>query len=312
MQLIPNSNGEDNRPVREFNDCHLPKGQPTGGRFCRRGGGAEVDPPLYLQEDVETARRMGIKPTFVQSPDPVRDMFGDVMDPLSRSNAQHGEVGWADEFGWYQRTPTGETRTVLRGGEFDPYEMRGGFWDSRREKKEVTPEDLTNPATPYDVASTFRHEIGHLLRTGFKATKATPEALASEIAAWQYAVEAAPNHTISHTMVRKGLMTHAYFEFRVASLLEQDPSLKRYYNPFDFSTIQRMVYREIDEKGLDPKIVAKAKAFTDRAIRSLDAYGAVLRKRGTRKTTPRKPPPSQAWAAQYRKVHPGPGGRGML
>ena len=41
MQLIPNSNREDNAPthllrLREFNKCHNPKGA-GGGRFCSMG-----------------------------------------------------------------------------------------------------------------------------------------------------------------------------------------------------------------------------------------------------------------------------------
>lgn len=40
MYLVPTSNGEDNAPVlREFNQCHAPGGQSTGGQFCSTGGG---------------------------------------------------------------------------------------------------------------------------------------------------------------------------------------------------------------------------------------------------------------------------------
>jgi hypothetical protein len=39
--LVPNSNGEDNSPVRlqEFNPCHAPAGSSAGGQFCASGAG---------------------------------------------------------------------------------------------------------------------------------------------------------------------------------------------------------------------------------------------------------------------------------
>jgi hypothetical protein len=39
MFVVPASNGEDNAPVREFNKCHVPGGNPTGGQFTAKGGG---------------------------------------------------------------------------------------------------------------------------------------------------------------------------------------------------------------------------------------------------------------------------------
>lgn len=38
MHIIPNSNGEDNSPLREFNSCHAPGGTPVGGQFCTGAG----------------------------------------------------------------------------------------------------------------------------------------------------------------------------------------------------------------------------------------------------------------------------------
>jgi hypothetical protein len=37
--VVPASNGEDNAPVREFNQCHVPGGNPAGGQFAAKGGG---------------------------------------------------------------------------------------------------------------------------------------------------------------------------------------------------------------------------------------------------------------------------------
>lgn len=68
--LIPNSNGEDNRPLWEFNSCHNPKG-PGGGRFCSApdtgsGGGSTRGwkPSMTPAEADEWAKNSLVKDTL--------------------------------------------------------------------------------------------------------------------------------------------------------------------------------------------------------------------------------------------------------
>lgn len=53
MFLIPDSNGEDNAPLREYNQCHNPAGQPTGGQFCGRDAFVGLTRPTPLQRLLE-------------------------------------------------------------------------------------------------------------------------------------------------------------------------------------------------------------------------------------------------------------------
>ena len=327
-------------PIHESNDCHLPAGSPEGGQFCSGGmflpvppkgsvgvgtpeGSAEL--PDYLKGDVARAARAGIVTHHRQQPEPVKTTSGEIVDPLALSHAERGETTYTVQGKGitFQRAPTGRIQITTRGGvyepEYDAYESSGDFWNIRRKKKDLTPEDLPEDAkrSAEDVVSTFRHEMGHILRKAgwpdrsFKAGTSTPYTLASEINAWQYAVEISPNHEVSERMVRDGLMSHGYFEFRLRQL--RTGELKR--TPlYDFEEVgRRWIDGELKQGVVNIEAHRQAVAFTNKAARALKNYGAVLRKKGLQFTVQRRPYiPKREHRKGLHAFEPGPGGRGQV
>lgn len=308
-------------PIHESNDCHLPAGSPQGGQFCSRSGhsGLGVYPfakgsqriPDFLKADVLRARRAGIEVFHAQQPEPVEDMSGDLHDPLARSHARRGQSNFSDEQYRMHRAPRGRIYITTRGGLFEPerevWSDRYGY-SARREKKTLTPETPFEKATPEDIISTFRHEMGHIFDDKFSPGKSTPMELAREIRAWQYALEISPDHTVSMPMVRRGLLSHAYAAFRTETLLDEHEKLfGGKINRWDRDEVGDRLFKDDVKKGaIDIAARRKAEQFTARVMRSLTNYGKVLRKRGI----VREPDP---WAqghiwAKYRKIPlPGPG-----
>ncbi len=275
-------------PIHE-NDCHLPAGSSEGGQFCSepklglRGYPYDKNSkrlPPYLKADVLRARRAGIEVFHGQQPEPVKDSTGKIHDPLALSHAKSGETVFWDEQG---RPHKASARIYIstRGGEYDPYydDYSGGSFAPRRKLKDLKPEDLTDPATPEDVQSTFRHEMGHILDRNFSGSrsKQTPMGLAREIRAWQYAVEVSPDHTVSARMVTAGLTSHGYFEFRREALRHEVARM----NSWDQEeALDRRVRQEIKDGILDEPTVRKSEAFAARVLKSLNNYGKILKKRG--------------------------------
>jgi hypothetical protein len=293
------------QPIHESNDCHNPAG-PGGGRFCSDHGprsGLAAYPrskyskplPGYLKADVLRARRAGIDVHHAQQPEPVMDSLGNIVDPLAKSQAQGGESTIDDEVIGFTKAPRGRILITTRGGEFEPtyndYSL--GAFSPRRKTKDLTPADLTDPATPDDVTSTFRHEMGHILDRNFgRAGQTVPIELARELRAWVYAVEASPEHTVSQKMVRSGLESHAYSVFRKQEILKENPWLQRGYSFELDERLENVFKQELrDKKPLSDPAAAKAQAFTDRAMKALNKYGEVLRKKGIGVPEPPAPKP---------------------
>lgn len=305
--------------IYEGNDCHNPEG-PGGGQFCGKDHGprsglgayphAKHSKPLpsYLKQDVLRARRAGIEVHHMQQPEPVRDVRGKIHDPLALSNAKGGEARFEDDVAGFVTAPRGRIVIATRGGEFEPTEIdySQNRFGGVRKKKSLTPADLTDPATPDDVTSTFRHEMGHILDQNFKGTKNTPPELARELRAWTYAVEASPDHTVSARMVRNGLESHAYAAFRKQAILA-DPDyayLKRGYIYDQQDSLDRVFTEEVRNGKIDAASAAKADAFTARSLKALNKYGEVLRRKGV--GVPEPPIPTPYIPKSTRPV-PGPG-----
>lgn len=311
MQLVPNSAGS----LVETNWCHVPAGSSNGGQFCSTDvghsfgripeGSAKI--PAYLKDDVRRARAAGILTYHQQQPEPVRGTNGVLYDPIAMSSARRGSQLYTDTSGHTNFAPTGRIVITTRGGVFEP---ERSVWDDkygfrqRLEKKAFTPADLKThmQATPEDVVSTFRHEMGHLIRRDFRGTKKTPDELASEISAWQYAVEIDPRHSISIPMAARGLQSHAYHVYRGETLAN---TIFKGSPRYRLDDLLSNALRGETER--DPVAWARAKVFTKRAITSLRNYGQVLTKRGLVRM------PDNSPSASYfrRNILPGPGARGL-
>lgn len=295
--------------LREENDCHNPAGA-AGGQFCSKDHGPRSglasyphdkrsrSLPSYLKMDVLRARRAGIEVFHQQQPEPIRDARGKIMDPLAMSNARRGETFFYDENDRRTLAPSGRIVITTRGGEFEPtetvYDPSDRFMSRpTRKPKELKPGDLTDPATPDDVTSTFRHEMGHILDQNFSGSKSksTPAELARELRAWVYAVEASPDHTVSNRMVTDGLESHAYAVFRKQAILKENPYLSRGYSFELEERLDRVFQNELrDRKPLDEASAAKASAFAARALKALNKYGNTLRRKGAGVPDPPVPP----------------------
>ena len=332
MRLIPASNNDSY--FREFNPCHAPAGSPDGGQFCsqdapslrhypRSQGSARI--PEYLKADVLKARQAGIEVFHSQQPEPVVDTLGYRQDPLALSHAEHGEKQYWDAKTGLSYTGKGRVYISTRGGEYDPmrtsYEKTSGFWNTKQVRKEMTPEDLKDPASAGDVQAVFRHEVGHLMRRDFnRGAVSTPSELASEIVAWQHAIENSPNHQVEEKFMRKGLLSHAYAAFRRESIKKEFLQTGSSWDREERAEI--MLRQETSRRGNHPWVQGaqgsgphiaaadkqRALKFTARAMKALRNYGAVLRKRGTAKVkkvrdpfgVPKRYPP-----------YPTPGGPGL-
>lgn len=312
-------------PLHEFNPCHNPEGT-AGGQFCSTRGSnpgllnvprprGSKDLPDFLKADVLAARRAGIMVQHTQQPEPVQDVTGQLHDPLALSHARRGEETYWDEKGWKHVAPRGRIRISTRGGEFDPMEtVYDSSFSSRRREKTLTPEMLpeAEKATVEDIVSTFRHEVGHILDDKTwpgQGSGKIGQSLAREIRAWQYAVEATPDHRVSQRMVRNGLTSHAYSEFRKQAMLEDPttPWFKRQGFTDREENLERAVQEEIRRGIINIEAHRKAEAFATRVQKSLTRYGDVLRKKGFVRVptarTPWRPKPT---------ILPGPGGRGWI
>lgn len=295
--------------LEEFNWCHNPEGA-KGGQFCSGEDALSGYPqekhsapiPDYLKADVLAARRAGIAVMHTQQPEPVKDVAGEMHDPLALSHAKGGSYDWWDEKGMRHTSATGRIRISTRGGEWVPtvdvYGSSG--WPVGKKDKPTTPDTPFEKASIEDVVSTFRHEIGHLMDRNFRGSKSgsTSDVMGREVRAWIAAVEMSPDHMVSERMVRNGLNSHAYYEFRKQEL-RKDPLYRRVASWDLDERLDRVIKNETE---VHPETLAKAKAFTERVIKSLKRYGAVLRKKGmVRVPTARHP-----W---YPKptVRPGPG-----
>jgi hypothetical protein len=314
------------RKMREFNNCHNPEGA-GGGQFCStRGSNPKLmlysrppgskDLPDFLKADVVAARRAGIEVFHAQQPEPVMGLEGQIHDPLAMSHARGGESRFFDKLGSQQLSRRGRVYITTRGGEFEPerevWDDQYGF-RARKVKKDLTPEMLPEAlkATVLDVVSTFRHEVGHIMDDSHVGGKIGTE-LAREIRAWQYAMEATPDHRISQPMLRRGLESHAYTVFRKQALPKELSYLSRTASWELDETLDRIIQNELRSGVINIEATRKAKAFADKTIRALDHYGTVLRKRGI----VRVPQPLDAdYFGKYgpkAKVIPGPGGRSQL
>lgn len=314
--------------LREFNQCHNPAG-PGGGQFCSGTGKVpsigrfarpegSVRIPDYLKADVERAARAGIVTYHHQQPEPVMDKHGNIHDPVALSHADPRSQEFRDvKTGFTSRPQTGKIRIVTRGGEFVPDEEvwndKYGFNTTRR-KKALTPEMLTTPATEEDVLSTYRHEVGHLMDPFIDKPSrgSTPAVLGKEIRAWIYAVEASPDHRVSQRMMKAGLDSHAYYEFRRQFYLTQAKEFRiSRYDQDEWAA--RQVEFEVKQKTVDPDTLAKSQRWAARAMRAINNYGAVLRKKGVGVREPKyKGRPDWAWKyVDRRTVVPGPG-RGTI
>lgn len=311
MLLVPNSYGA--RRLREHNDCHSPE----DGKFCSKEGSLRyygrpeksARIPEYLRDDVKRAARAGIGTFHHQQPEPVQDVTGKLHDPLAKSHANRNEYVFFDDAGVMHKKPGGKIFIATRGGDYedkqDVWVGSGHFGNFRKEPKKFKPEDLpeADRATVQDIVSTYRHEMGHILNRDFRSTKKTPYELASEIAAWQYAVEITPGHEVSERMVRKGLESHAYSAFRHQYWLNSTTvkSAPR-YDQDDYAN--RLVQNEVKDGKVFPETVAEARAFTERVVKSLKNYGAALRKKGAT----RVPRVKDVWfQKRHENITPGPG-----
>lgn len=305
-------------PLHEYNQCHVPSG-PDGGQFCSTRGlknyprpRDSADLPDFLKDEVLLARQAGVATYHRQQPEPLMDIRGEIVDPLAYSNARRGEEVYYDKQGFKHVAPRGRIVITTRGGEFEPTEQvwsADGFPQGRRQK-DLTPEMLPEKAkaTVEDIESTFRHELGHIMddQTWGGGGKIGVE-LAREIRAWQYAVAISPDHKVSQAMVRRGLESHAYSVFRKEALPAELTYLK--HTPrWDLDvTLERIVQNELRSGVINIEAHRKAVAFTNRTMKALDNYAAVLRKKGLVRIPQASDPYFPA-----RKVHPGPGGRGWL
>jgi len=308
-----------------MNPCHAPE----SGEFCSGSGRGplsihpypkdSVKIPAYLKDDVARAARAGIVTTHRQQPEPVRDITGQIHDPLAMSNARRGEETYFDAKGSMNIAYTGRVHIVTRGGVFEPEEQTWGkYGPSGRKTKEMTPDMLTNPASVHDIVSTYRHEVGHIMDDNFKGSKTATGPLAREIRAWTYAVEIAPDHTVSERMVRSGLESHAYHEFRVQEHLNS-PTGKRIarYDADEWAT--RQVQNESKNNFVDAPTAQRAQRLASRVVTSLARYGEVLRKKGVvRIPKGRAPYFPKRWkmgigtGPDMYRPQSGPGGRGLL
>jgi hypothetical protein len=310
-------------PLREQNNMHWPGGSSKGGQFAPKTGGGpqgSVKLPAYLKNDVRAALNAGIHTFHNQQPEPVKDLSGKIHDPLAMSHADSNTRTWRDDKGFTHTSQGGKIYIVTRGGEYQPernvWQDKHG-WTTRKEKKELSPADLKHPASVNDIVSTFRHEMGHLLKDTFKGTKKTPRELASEISAWQYAIEITPSHRVSNRMMATGLISHAYSVFRAEALRKGD--LKRVAS-YDFDEVANRTIQSESQRGfMDPLAMQHARAFTTKALSALHAYGRVLTAKGLTRIPTRKERQSKYTFA--RKVTPsgdyqpptigGPRGTGM-
>jgi len=314
-------------PLHEFNPCHTPAGTPAGGTFCSTRGSlpglmhyarppGSKDLPDFLKADVLAARRAGIEVFHAQQPEPVEGLEGQIHDPIAKSHAKGGESTFFDKQMVQHLSRRGRVYITTRGGEFEPerevWADAYGF-NARREKKPLTPEMLPDAlkATVEDVVSTFRHEVGHIMDQSHTGGKIGWE-LAREIRAWQYAMEASPDHRISQPMLRRGLESHAYTVFRKQALPKELSYLSRTASWDMDETLDRIIQNELRSGIINIEAHRQARAFADKTIRALDHYGTVLRKRGI----VRVPQPLDAdYFGKYgpkAKVIPGPGGRSQL
>jgi hypothetical protein len=283
ISLVPNAD-----PLTEANFCHNPGGA-NGGQFCSgapggvrpplTGGGPKSSRPLpdFLKNDVRAALQAGIVTYHDQQPEPVRDLAGTLHDPLAKSHANSTAQRWEDAHGMTHYAEKGKIFIVTRGGLYEPErQVWSDSWNPRMEKKELSPADLKRSASPNDIVSTFRHEMGHLLRDSFRGTKKTPHELASEISAWQYAVEITPGHRVSNRMVTTGLLSHAYSVFRAENLRTTD---LKHTPRYDFEeAANRRIQAESQRGFVDPDARQKARVFTTRALKALHNYGKILTK----------------------------------
>lgn len=314
--LIPASNSEPVRPGRffEHNDCHNPPG-PGGGQFCSgplhtatySKGSKSI--PEHLKADVARAKASGIEVFHSQQPEPVVDVTGQTHDPLALSHAEHGEHPYWDAKTGLQYTGKGRVFLSTRGGEYDPFATKyeGEYLTPKRVRKTTSPEDLRDPATPADVEAVFRHEVGHILRRDFKSTAKAPYELASEIVAWQHAIENSPNFRVKETWVRSGLLSHAYTAFRKQAIEKEWSGIGFRGSSWDRDErLELRVKQESKEKFVDEDALRKARQFTYRVLKSFRRYGDVLRKRGGPARRPR------SWRDDYtpKPRYPTPGGPG--
>lgn len=315
-------------PIHESNDCHNPAGSPVGGRFCSAPGVApaegrgplgiyprpvdSVKIPAYLKDDVARAMRAGFVTYHQQQPEPIKDITGQIQDPLAMSHARGSEEQFKDVGTGMWVKARGKIRLMTRGGEFEPtyqtYSSQG--FPTGYKKKELTPADLPPEAqaSPLDVISTFRHEVGHLIDDAWssRATKSTPVTLGRELRAWIYAMEISPDHTLSEKMMRSGLTSHAYFEFRKKELWEARGNPRM--NSWDREEwMEREVRAEMKDGMMHAATLAKAEAFATRGIRAIQNYGKVLKRKGL----VRIPQPRDPFFPERNRllVTPGPGGR---
>ncbi len=281
---------------QEYNHNHRPAG-PGGGQFDHSSGHGPLSVfshsphsariPGYLKKDVAAAAMVGIETFHHQQPEPVRGIDGVIYDPLAKSHSNRSEGLHADVQGTNAYYHRARVFLSTRGGEFEPTyeEWNDKFGMNRtRKTKPYTPADLKDPASKADVLSTFRHEVGHIMNRDFKDTKNTPHELASEITAWQYAVEMSPSHRISASMALSGLRNHAYGVFRGQTLIQT--KLKDYPR-YDYDKLIGIhLSAELDRGEIDPAAMTKAQHFADHVVKSLQNYGRVLRKRGAPATEP--------------------------
>lgn len=318
MILVP-----DSESLREYNSCHNPPG-PGGGQFCSKIDPLRIYPqprysteiPDYLRDEVAMAIRAGVVTYHNQQPEPVIDVAGNVVDPLARSYAEPGWKTFVGKQGFSHLAPRGSITITTRGGVWEPMETEyspDGFPRGKRPKK-TNPEMLTDDlkATVEDVESTFKHELGHIMDRSRVGGRIGVE-LAREIRAWQYAIAITPDHRVSRTMVVRGLESHAYHVFRKAEVLA-DPETAFLFSrvsTWDLDErLENFVQREYKEGTVREATKAKAKQFAARALKSLDRYAEVLRRKGiVRVPQPVDPFFPTNWRD---KIRPGPGGRGWL
>jgi hypothetical protein len=255
---------------------------------------------------VLAARRAGIEVMHTQQPEPIKDTTGAIHDPLALSHARGGSTHFRDSrTGGMAYAPTGRIRISTRGGEFQPTTTIWGEYGPKGEKrKELTPDTPFEQATEDDVVSTFRHEVGHIMDKNFRGNKSgtiSPN-LGREVRAWVHAVEMAPDHKVSARMVRTGLTSHAYFEFRKQEL-RKDSMWSRVSSWDREERLEAAVQRETDK---DPVAHAKAVAFAAKVGTTLQRYGEVLRRR--RPNMVRVPEADAPWfPPPERRVRAGPG-----
>ena len=295
--------------LEEFNWCHNPEGA-KGGQFCsgeKVSLGAypyekgSVKIPSFLKADVLAARRAGISVMHTQQPEPVKDVAGEVHDPLALSHAKGGSDTWWDEKGFKHSSQTGRIRISTLGGEWVPtVDVYGEYGPIGKKAKPTTPETPFEKASILDIVSTFRHEVGHLMDRNFRGSKSgsVSDVMGREVRAWVHAVEIAPDHEVSERMMRNGLNSHGYYEFRKQTL-RKDPLWRRVASWDLDERLDRVIKNETE---VDAGDLAKAKAFTERVISSLKRYGAVLRKKGM----VRVPSGREPWRPQP-TIRPGPG-----